>query len=1202
MRRLILLLAVLLYAVSSNAQADYIYRINEQNGKTITTCKGQLTSSKFNASNDNNGYSDNENYTVTFNSGSGDPLKVNFYYIGFDASGADKLEVFDGPSTSSPKLVTLSGGKSMYPGVYTSTGTYLTFRFTSDGSVSDGDGFRAFLGCPIKACGKNPPASDECATATHICNLDGYCGTTSGWYTRGNENFDWAAFNCGTIQNNSWLSFNASATTATFEITSSNCSNSKQGIQAMVFETTDCKSFTGKSNCIDNGIGKFILSASGLTIGSKYYIMVDGYSGNDCDYVIKALTGVQTVSITPVPNSNIFCAGSPLVLQANVTGAGPFTYNWSPQPISGQGTKTATYTAQAIQYSCTITGACGAVITATYTPIINAVPVVKVVSGADTICAGGAGTTLTASSTAGTATLIYSNNTAASIPELFGVKLTSTITVSGYAGIVKSQLKSVTVNITHPSVKELSISLKSPSGTTINLSANNGGTGKDYKNTVFAYTGPSIKTGTAPFTGTYTPEESLTLLDASVVNGTWSLIVADNALFQSGSLTSWFLTFDNGLTYTWSPTTGLSPTTGAVVNANPTVTTTYTVTGTDKAGCSGTASTKVVVIPGTSAPVVKTPVTYCLGDVASPLSATGTGLLWYTTATGGIGSTTAPTPSTAVAGTTLYYVSQLTARCESPRAKITVIVNPKDSASFTYPNSTYCKTGATAIPTITGIKGGTFSVAPSGLSVDPITGVITIDSNTPKGTYVITYTTPAGGCRNDGTFTITVTDAPDANFTYASKSFCKNGPNPAPIFPAGASAGIFTATPAGLVFVNATTGVIDLKASAVGTYSIRDSIPASGVCAASVSSAVIITIYDLPTLTTSNKSEVCSGTPLNIVLAGTLNSTFSWIATDNVDTKGESLTTQNTPTINDVIFNNTLIPQIVNYTVTLTSSAANGSCAGRGDSIAVTVNPLPKADTTSLSIDTSHCGSMDASITGIVIISGIAPLNYEWVDASGKVVGSDLDLSKVGPGYYILTIKDANGCQTKIGAGKTLNIISVNTVKAAFTMDPEYGEIPLSVNFKNQTTGATGYKWNFGTGDFSTDKDPLYIYTQLGNYTACLVANDENCKDSVCRVVTAFVKTEFVIPNIFTPNNDGFNDIYKVTGKGIGKIQGDIFNRWGQHMYTWNTISGGWDGRSASGVEAPDGSYYYIIEIEGYTDKGVPGKKFIAKGELVLIR
>ncbi|WP_162174271.1 MBG domain-containing protein, partial [Flavobacterium daejeonense] len=75
-----------------------------------------------------------------------------------------------------------------------------------------------------------------------------------------------------------------------------------------------------------------------------------------------------------------------------------------------------------------------------------------------------------------------------------------------------------------------------------------------------------------------------------------------------------------------------------------------------------------------AAPTVNSPLTYCQGSSSNPLTATGDNLLWYTSASGGTGSTTAPTPSTTSLGTTSYYASQ-TIGCESPRAKIDVVIN-----------------------------------------------------------------------------------------------------------------------------------------------------------------------------------------------------------------------------------------------------------------------------------------------------------------------------------------------------------------------------------------------------------------------------------------------------------------------------------------------------------------------------------------------
>ncbi|MCP9752629.1 alpha-amylase family glycosyl hydrolase [Ferruginibacter sp. HRS2-29] len=124
----------------------------------------------------------------------------------------------------------------------------------------------------------------------------------------------------------------------------------------------------------------------------------------------------------------------------------------------------------------------------------------------------------------------------------------------------------------------------------------------------------------------------------------------------------------------------------------------HIVVVTDSKGCSSTVTVTIAGATIPAAPTVTATQTYCQNATASPLTATGTNLLWYTTATGGTGTATAPTPSTANAGTTSYYVSQSNGTCESPRAMITVTVNPLPGTPAVTSPVTYCQnTIATAL-------------------------------------------------------------------------------------------------------------------------------------------------------------------------------------------------------------------------------------------------------------------------------------------------------------------------------------------------------------------------------------------------------------------------------------------------------------------------------------------------------------------------
>jgi gliding motility-associated-like protein len=285
------------------------------------------------------------------------------------------------------------------------------------------------------------------------------------------------------------------------------------------------------------------------------------------------------------------------------------------------------------------------------------------------------------------------------------------------------------------------------------------------------------------------------------------------------------------------------------------------------------------------------------------------------------------------------------------------------------------------------------------------------------------------------------------------------------------------------------------------------------------------------------------------------------------------------------------------YDVTLLSIL--GNCSNTTpQTLSVTVNPLPVADSSSIVIAAASCGSSTGSISGLTVISGQSPFTYLWQNASGDTVGTNLNLTNVGPGNYILTITDANTCTSPFGAGSGLNISSTSGVVAAFTASPTTGETPLIVNFTNSSTGATSYLWQFGTGAEDVSTNPTYIYTSFGSFTACLIAsNIGGCSDTACSVIDVYINSVFVIPNVFTPNDDGVNDVFGVIGKGLKTLDAEIYNRWGEKLFEWHTPNGGWDGRTASGELSPVGTYYFIVNATGDD-----GKHYSEKGAFTLIR
>jgi gliding motility-associated-like protein len=155
-------------------------------------------------------------------------------------------------------------------------------------------------------------------------------------------------------------------------------------------------------------------------------------------------------------------------------------------------------------------------------------------------------------------------------------------------------------------------------------------------------------------------------------------------------------------------------------------------------------------------PTVTTPIAVCQNASAPTLTATGTSLVWYTTATSTTGSSTVPTVSTATAGPQSFFVSQTVGGCESAKAAITVNITATPTAVISYAGNPFTNVVATVLPTISGTQGGTFSVNPiTGLIINNQTGAINTGISKP-GTYTITYQFSANGCNGVATTSVTI--------------------------------------------------------------------------------------------------------------------------------------------------------------------------------------------------------------------------------------------------------------------------------------------------------------------------------------------------------------------------------------------------------------------------------------------------------------
>ncbi|MCE3260885.1 MAG: hypothetical protein K0S12_2526, partial [Bacteroidetes bacterium] len=280
---LILLIALGFRSFSQN------YYMNSVNNQTITTCKGNLLPSWLCTAFGYSGYCNNENYSVTFYSGNPlVPMKISFLPLqiyGFPTANVfyseatyDVMTIINGPAAGSPTLATLSGAYAN-PMSFASTGPYLTIKWKSDNIVNDW-GWNAIIGCQPQGCNGNLPASDACSGAVALCDLNGYCGATNGWYTPDNATLPF----CGSVENNSWIKFIPNSTSATINVNVAACSSTAQGLQGAIYSTPNCVSFTSLA-CVAQATYSPVMTISynSFVPGNTYYLMIDGYAGNACD-------------------------------------------------------------------------------------------------------------------------------------------------------------------------------------------------------------------------------------------------------------------------------------------------------------------------------------------------------------------------------------------------------------------------------------------------------------------------------------------------------------------------------------------------------------------------------------------------------------------------------------------------------------------------------------------------------------------------------------------------------------------------------------------------------------------------------------------------------------------------------------------------------------------------------------------------------
>lgn len=241
-----------------------------------------------------------------------------------------------------------------------------------------------------------------------------------------------------------------------------------------------------------------------------------------------------------------------------------------------------------------------------------------------------------------------------------------------------------------------------------------------------------------------------------------------------------------------------------------------------------------------------------------------------------------------------------------------------------------------------------------------------------------------------------------------------------------------------------------------------------------------------------------------------------------------------------------------------------------------------------------NCPDVCENSTGNIFTLTGTTTNYQWTFPSNASIVSGQGTAAVeaswqsGFGQVSVVAIDGNGCSS-LPATCNPNIIPNAEVDFSFI------ENGSNYQFTDHTPGAVSWIWDFGDGSGSAVQAPSHTYSGIeDSYLVTLeVTNANGCVGQGSKMVELF--SEIVVPNIFTPDNDGINDVFYIKAIGVKEYDLQIFNRWGNLVFTSNSPNVIWDGRS-DGKLMEEGVYFYKLNASSNT------KEYHYQGNITLIR
>lgn len=605
-------------------------------------------------------------------------------------------------------------------------------------------------------------------------------------------------------------------------------------------------------------------------------------------------------------------------------------------------------------------------------------------------------------------------------------------------------------------------------------------------------------------------------------------------------ITDWFWDFGDG-------NNSLSQHPNYIYATPGTYTVTLTVTNIN--GCDSSITLPVVVND--------IPIAAFMADTActgSPTNftdlSTGSPTSWLWNFGDGTTSTVGPTVSHTYPGPGTYVVTLIVGDPASSCSDMTiqiVTVSNTVTASFTGPDTACVREYVTFTDNSTSTGGAITSYywdLGNGTSSSSVNATTYYDM---PGTYTVTHTVAAGGgCSSTFTQDILVLANPTAIFTTSAA--CEGQ---SVTFTSTSLAGGSPISTVNWYFGDGTTGSgtpTNHTYASSGTYNVELEITSLAGCFDSL--IVPITINPVPNAAFTN-NVVCLGDTVSFEDLSTISSgsitNWQWNFGDGTGTSSAQH-----PMYTYTVQNDTFAVSLV-----VTSDA------GCTDTLVQNVLTLPIVDF-NFAPD---------------VVNGCQPLMVNFSDnstmASGTIVGwvwnfDDGNFSfqpnpthvyiNDGQYYVTLTVTTSHGCTY---TDSLLYPITVYPQPVAgFNIDPVITSIfEPDVQFEDLSTDAMYWEYDFGDYNYSNASSPEHHYTAPGTYNVMqIVTNSYGCSDTIVHPLTILEESTFFVPNSFTPNGDGLNELFFPSGSGILDLKFYVFDRWGELIFQTTKLNDGWDG------------------------------------------